>query len=125
VTSKGYGALVYKGETNMVPHARGNTDDRLRMTVDHAQIQEWVEERGGRPAIFNGEVIEDQDGVLRIDFHEHTAGQTLEPISWQEFFEQFEQQGLAFVYQDETSGDVPSRYFRFTRRGTNDIAGHI
>jgi hypothetical protein len=109
----------------MIPEGKGNTDTQLRMTTDHDEIRQWVESRGGRPAVFDGEIIDDETGVLRIDFQEHTARQTLVPISWDEFFQKFDQNNLAFIYQEETTGDVPSRYFRFDHRGTRDIAGHI
>ncbi|MGV3539756.1 MAG: hypothetical protein ACO1OQ_08095, partial [Rufibacter sp.] len=39
-------------------------------------------------------------GLLRINFSGY-AEDNLEEISWEEFFEKFEEKKLAFLYQDE------------------------
>ena len=39
-------------------------------------------------------------GVLRIDFPGGSGEESLEPISWDEWFEKFEENRLAFLYQD-------------------------
>ena len=56
----------------------------------------------------------DEAGVLRIDFNEHDDG--LGILSWQDFLATFDEQYLAFRYQDETAGGEESRFFRFVRR---------
>jgi hypothetical protein len=66
------------------------------MTTDHEQIRRWVEVRGGRPALVK------DSGVLRIDFPDG-PGESLAPISWEEFFDKFEQSQLAFLYQEGAS----------------------
>jgi hypothetical protein len=76
-------------------------------TTQHADIQEWVETRGGRPCKAAG-------GVLRIDFGEPDEG--LEPIGWDEFFEIFEERQLAFLHQDRTDDDKVSRFNKFIDR---------
>jgi hypothetical protein len=70
-------------------------------TTDHETIRSWVEERGGHPARVKGtgKVKDKADGVLRIDFDEPTEG--LERITWYDFFQAFEENKLAFLYQDE------------------------
>lgn len=91
------------------------TDDEpgeSHRTTDHETIRNWVEERGGQPA----RVEETEDGgagVLRIDF---TDDESLEPIPWDEFFETFEENDLAFLYQDETSEGEESYFTKFVSR---------
>jgi hypothetical protein len=43
----------------------------------------------------------DDPGVLRIDFPGYSGQQSLEQISWDTFFEYFDENELAFLYQDE------------------------
>jgi hypothetical protein len=60
---------------------------------------------------------DDDQGILRIDFPSYGAEDSLEPISWDEFFKKFEENGLAFLYQ-ETKDGGQSRFFKFVRRET-------
>ena len=54
------------------------------------------------------------EGILRVDFAERD--EKLEEISWDEFFDTFEDRGLAFLYQEETADGKESRFFRFVNR---------
>jgi hypothetical protein len=83
-------------------------------TTDHDFIRQWVEERDGRPTKVRGTEGDDGEGILRIDFAE--PDDKLEPISWEEFFETFEDRKLAFLHQDETAAGKTSRFFKFVRR---------
>ena len=81
-------------------------------TTDHETIRNWVEERGGRPAHVEG-TDNGGEGVLRIDF---TDDDSLEDVSWDEFFEAFEENGLALVYQDETNEGEESYFAKLVSR---------
>ena len=72
-----------------------------KVTTDHEEIRRWAEERGGRPAAVVGPQKENIAGGLRIDFPDYDSGEQLEEISWTEFFEKFDEQNLAFFYQEE------------------------
>lgn len=74
-----------------------------KTTVDHQKIRSWVEERGGKPASVKGTGSGDDPGVLRIDFPGYSSEDTLQQISWEAFFDKFESEGLAFLYQEEPS----------------------
>lgn len=81
-----------------------------KTTTDHDTIRRWTEERGGHPARVKDTGGGDDPGILRIDFGEPEPG--LEAISWEEFFEKFDQNKLAFLYQDERD----SRFNKLVRR---------
>ena len=82
-------------------------------TTDHDTIKNWVEERGGKPAH-----VEDTgnggEGVLRIDLGDDDD--SLEEISWDDFFEAFEENDLALVYQDETTEGEESYFAKLVSR---------
>lgn len=89
-----------------------------KTTTDHEEIKHWVEERGGKPAVVRGTENEGEGaGLLRINFPGYSGEDTLEEISWDEFFQTFDEKSLAFLYQDETAEDEESRFFKFVRRG--------
>jgi hypothetical protein len=87
-----------------------------KVTTDHAQIQRWVDERGGHPARVKGTQNKQGPGVLRIDYPGFSGEDTLEPISWQAFFEAFEENNLAFLYQEETRDGSESRFSKLIDR---------
>ena len=70
-----------------------------KTTTDHDEIRRWAESRGGRPAHVTETAGDGDLGVLRIDFAD--PDDRLEEISWDDWFEAFEENKLAFLYQDE------------------------
>ncbi len=87
-----------------------------KTTTDHDEIRQWVEERGGRPARVKGTEKGDSVGLLRIDYPGFTGEGTLEPITWEEFFQAFDQNKLAFLYQEETKDGKESRFSKLIDR---------
>ena len=87
-----------------------------KTTTDHEEIRRWAEEREGRPASVRGTGSGDDVGLLRIDFPGGAGEDRLEPISWEEFFEKFDEKKLAFVYQENTKDGAESRFFKLINR---------
>jgi hypothetical protein len=87
-------------------------------TTDHAEIQRWVDERGGHPARVKGTQSKNSPGLLRIDYPGFSGGDSLEEISWEEFFDGFEKNGLAFLYQEKTADGEVSRFSKLIERGS-------
>lgn len=88
-------------------------------TTDHETIRKWVEARQGRPAAVAQTHEGDEVGVIRIAFSGGSEGEGpggLEDISWEEFFEKFEEKKLAFLYQEKTKDGKTSRFFKFVTR---------
>jgi hypothetical protein len=80
-------------------------------TTNHEEIRKWAEERDGHPALIK---TKGKGGVLRIDFGEKE--EEFEEISWDEFFDIFDQNDLAFLYQDKTQSGDTSRFNKFVER---------
>jgi hypothetical protein len=83
-------------------------------TTDHDRIREWVEERGGKPTAVRG-TSRRGTGILRIDFPGYSGAGKLEPISWDDFFDKFDDQNLVFLYQDRTSRGQKSNFNKLVR----------
>ncbi len=90
-----------------------------RLTVDHDEIRDWAEARGGIPAAVAG-TRSGENAVLRLDFGD--SDEQLEQISWDEFFRVFDDNGLAFLYQDEKENGEVSRFSRFVVREEGEEA---
>jgi hypothetical protein len=81
-----------------------------KTTTSHEEIRQWAEARCGRPATVKGTEEGGSPGLLRIDFPGYRGMHTLQEITWDEFFDKFDQAGLAFVYQEKTAAGNPSRF---------------
>jgi alkylation response protein AidB-like acyl-CoA dehydrogenase len=92
------------------------TKSDTRQTTDHEEIRRWVEEHGGRPAAVRSTGDDGDPGVLRIDFPGGTGEDQLEHISWDEWFRKFDEQGLAFLYQEQKAGGEDSTFFKLVKR---------
>ena len=80
-------------------------------TTDHETIRTWVERRDGRPAVVR---TAGNGGILRIDFGEKE--ENLVPIEWDEFFQIFDNNKLAFLHQDRAEDGAMSRFNKFVER---------
>jgi hypothetical protein len=100
-----------KGKSTRTRAARSSSS---QTTIDHDEIRQWVESRGGHPATVAGtERDSEAAGLLRIDFPGYSGEQSLTPIDWDEFFEKFEEAKLAFLYDT----DKNSKFSKFIARG--------
>ncbi len=90
-----------------------------KKTTDHNTIKKWTEERNGKPATVKATKNENETGILRIDFPGYTGEDSLEHISWEEFFEKFDKEKLAFLYQDNVKSGEESRFFKLVDRNSS------
>jgi hypothetical protein len=87
---------------------------RANTTTDHEEIRKWIESRGGHPASVAGTGDSQDAGILRVDFG--PPEKSLREVDWDQFFETFDERGLAFLYQDRTADGHTSRFFKFVNR---------
>jgi hypothetical protein len=85
-----------------------------KKTTDHSTIRKWAEQRGGVPSSVEGTGSSDEPGILRLDFAPKDKG--LNKIDWDAFFDKFDKEKLAFLYQDETADGSESRFHKFVQR---------
>ena len=60
--------------------------------------------------------------MIRLDFPGYTGAESLQEISWDEFFDKFDQQGLALLYQNKTARGQKSNFNKFVARQTAQLA---
>ncbi len=91
--------------------------------TDHEAIREWAESRRARPACVTGTGGKDDVGMIRLDFPGYTGGDSLQEISWEEWFRQFDANGLALVVQDQTASGERSNFNKLIKRDETEPEG--
>jgi hypothetical protein len=89
-----------------------------KISTDHEEIRAWAEARGGQPACVKGTGKEGDVGLLRLDFPGFSGADSLQHITWEEFFEKFDDQGLALLHQEQTAGGAQSNFNKLISRET-------
>ena len=85
-------------------------------TTDHDEIKSWAEERGGKPA-----KVKDAGGsgeLIRLMFPDDSNSESdgLEEIGWDTWFKNFDDSGLALIYQNETADGEKSSFNKLVSR---------
>jgi hypothetical protein len=99
---------------------------QAKVTTDHDEIRKWAEARGGRRAAVRRTHSKDNVGIIRIEFRDspNTKDDALEEVSWDEFFEKFEDSDLALLYQEETAKGELSNFNKLVGRETAEAREH-
>ena len=81
-------------------------------TKDHEEIQRWAESRGAIPSEVASTHSDSEAGILRFQFPKakNRNDSALRQISWEEFFEKFDENGLTLVYQEKTASGRKSNF---------------
>lgn len=94
----------------------------VRTTISHDEIRKWVKKHKGRPVILDAPDAKADKLGLRIDFPGIKDEKYLAPdklgksTSWDDFFKVFEDQKLAFIYQDDGYEKDPALMYEFIKR---------
>jgi ferritin-like metal-binding protein YciE len=87
-----------------------------KTTTDHEEIRRWAEERGAKPASVKGTGGSRDVGMIRLDFPGYSGEESLEAISWDEWFEEFDKKNLALLYQEKTARGQKSNFNKLVSR---------
>ncbi|KTD19059.1 hypothetical protein [Legionella jordanis] len=85
-------------------------------TSDHGTIKKWAEVRNAKPAKVKGAGHNGSE-LLRFDFPGYT-GKDLEEISWSKWFDIFDENDLALIYQEETADGKKSNFNKIVSKET-------
>jgi hypothetical protein len=98
------------------------TSASSRPLTDHNEIRRWAEERGAQPACVRGTGSTDDVGIIRLDFPGYTGEDKLEEISWNDWFDKFDDSGLALLVQDETASGQSSNFNKLVSRQSAGVS---
>ena len=102
----------------MATHTKHQSKSLSKTTTDHEQIRKWAEERRAKPSCVKGTGSSEDVGLLRLNFPGYSGEDSLQEITWDEFFEKFDEQGLALVYEEETADGKKSNFNKLVNRST-------
>lgn len=83
-----------------------------KTTRDHDEIRKWAEARGAVPAEVSGTERGGETGILRFEFpraRNHNDSK-LQEISWEDFFQKFDENNLELIYQEKTAEGKQSNF---------------
>jgi hypothetical protein len=114
-----------------IPDVRADTVDLKAPVVstrDHVLIRRWAEQRQAEPA--TGEAsssgpatVHVADGGAGVRFNFPGQG-SFRPISWEEWFENFDRHGCAFVYDNDMPDAPRSARYRIVKEADwKDVIG--
>ncbi len=97
-------------------HSTTSGSQKSAIITDHGEIKKWAEERGGIPAHVEGTGGPDDVGMIRIDFPGYSGKHSLTPISWEQWFDKFEERKLALVVEEQPPEGDKSRFNKLVSR---------
>jgi hypothetical protein len=89
---------------------------KSRTLTDHDEIRRWAEERDAKPATVRATHDANSTGIIRLDFPGYSGGDSLEEIEWDEWFQDFDDNNLALIVQDETANGEQSNFNKLVSR---------
>lgn len=93
-----------------------------KTTQDHDEIRRWAEARGAQPAEVASTHRKNEPGILRFCFPKapNRNDSSLKEISWDEFFEKFDESNLELVYQEKTAAGEESNFNKLVHPDDED-----
>ena len=90
------------------------------LLTDHDEIQRWAEQRHARPSCVKGTGGSKDVGMIRLDFPGYSGEDSLQEISWDEWFDKFDNENLGLMVQDTTASGERSNFNKLVRRDSED-----
>jgi hypothetical protein len=90
-----------------------------RAMTDHDEIRQWAEERGAQPSCVKGtggRRGKGDVGMIRLDLPGFSGEGSLQKVSWNEWFRQFDDNNLALMVQDKTARGQSSNFNKLVSR---------
>jgi hypothetical protein len=61
--------------------------------------------------------------MIRLDFPGYSGADSLQEITWDEWFQQFDENGLALIVQEETASGDRSNFNKLVKRDETEPGG--
>jgi len=89
-----------------------------RPLTDHDESRQWAEERGATPSCVIGTGGRGDTGMIRLDFPGYSGEGSLQEISWDDWFEKFDENNLALMVQEKPARGQKSNFNKLVKRTT-------
>lgn len=89
--------------------------DDVQTTAEHALVRKLIEDRKGYPAHLESSESQGDSGLLQVGLTNEDEQENLKELSWEQFFEEFEEKDLAFAYR-EGGEEYPSDFTYLRKR---------
>ena len=97
---------------------------KWRALIDHEQIRRWAKERGAKPSTVLGTQEADSIRIIGLDFPGPSGRALLEEISWNAWFQAFDENDLALIVLDEMANGHSSNFYEFVARESLEDYSH-
>jgi hypothetical protein len=96
-----------------------------KMTQDHDEIRRWAESRGAKPCEVASTHKKGEPGILRFCFPDapNKNDSSLREISWEEFFDKFDESELELLYQEKTADGKKSNFNKLVHPDSEEHSG--
>ena len=96
-----------------------------KTTQDHKEIRKWAEARGAKPCEVASTHKKGEPGILRFCFPDapNRNDSSLQEISWEDFFEKFDESDLELVYQEKTADGEVSNFNKLVHPDSDEHSG--
>ena len=108
--------------TTKSSHSSTKSSHSSKSTRDHDEIRKWAEARGAVPSEVASTERKGSTGILRFEFPDapNHNDDKLQEISWDEFFEKFDESNLELIYQEETASGERSNFNKLVHPESNE-----
>jgi hypothetical protein len=96
------------------PEEHEEKEGQSLATRNHEVIRQWAETRRAVPAAAGDGKRGNGVGVLRMDFPGY-GGSRLKKVSWNRWFETFDNNELVFLFQEHKADGSTSNFFKLNR----------
>lgn len=93
------------------PGDHADRNGQTLVTRSHDVIMRWAGERDAKPAAIAGTEHGNRPGVLRFDFPGGASGGSLQQVTWDQWFETFDDRELVMLFQERMSDGKQSNFF--------------
>lgn len=93
------------------PDQKPQHDGQSLVTKSHDVILAWAAQRKCVPSTIRGTWHNGNPGVLRFDFPDFGSHESLEHVTWQQWFDTFDERQLVMIYQDTMKNGHLSNFF--------------
>ena len=87
-----------------------------QVLTDHNEIRRWAEQRGAKPSAVQRTGGGNDIGMIRLDFPGYSGAGSLEEVSWDDWFEKFDESNLALIVQEKTARGQTSNFNKLISR---------